>query len=157
VTQHSYELTVAWIGNLGTGTSGYRSYSRDCQVLAEGRETIQASSDPQFRGDPARWNPEQLLLASISQCHLLWFLHLAAEAGVVVTDYVDSASAVMVEHTSGAGEFTAVTLHPRVTVVDPDHATRAQELHEAAGRMCFVTRSVNFPVHHESTIVVDDS
>ena len=155
--QHSYELTVEWTGNLGTGTSGYRSYSRDCEVSAAGPLVILASSDPQFRGDPDRWNPEQLFLASVSQCHLLWYLHLAAEAGLVVTEYVDDASALLVEEASGAGQFASMTLRSRVSIggpVDPGTETRARELHDEAGRMCFIARSVKFPIHHQATIVV---
>src|SRR5688572_22006449 len=110
---HTYTTLVTWTGNLGTGTSGYRDYDRAHDVAAPGRAVVLGSSDPMFRGDPTRWNPELLLVASLSQCHMLWYLHLAAEAGVVVTDYVDEAVGTMTERAGGAGHFTEVTLRPR--------------------------------------------
>ncbi len=142
---HTYEAAVTWTGNRGTGTSGYREYDRTHEVAGDGRDIIAGSADPAFRGDPARWNPEQLLVASLSQCHLLWYLHLAAEAGVVVTGYVDAARGTMVED------------RPEVTVAEPDMTERAQQLHEQASALCFIARSVNFPVRHESTVTVATS
>lgn len=150
---HTYETTVTWTGNRGTGTSGYRDYDRSCDLAAPGRPVIPASSDPLFRGDPTRWNPEQLLVASLSQCHLLWYLHLAAEAGVVVTSYVDEAVGTMTEQPGGAGQFTEVVLRPRVTVADPAMIPVAESLHERAHELCFIARSVNFPVRHEPVTV----
>lgn len=150
---HTYETTVTWTGNRGTGTSGYRDYDRSCDLAAPGRPVIAASSDPLFRGDPTRWNPEQLLVASLSQCHLLWYLHLAAEAGVVVTSYVDEAVGTMTEQPGGAGQFTEVVLRPRVTVADPAMIPVAESLHERAHELCFIARSVNFPVRHEPVTV----
>jgi organic hydroperoxide reductase OsmC/OhrA len=155
--QHHYELTVRWTGNRGHGTDGFRAYSRNHEVHAVGPPLILGSSDPAFRGDPERWNPEQLFLAAVSQCHMLWFLHLAAVAGVVVTDYEDRATAVMAEEPSGAGQFTGMTLHPRVTVVDPTQQALVGELHERAGSMCFLARSVNFPIHHDATVTTPAS
>ena len=104
-----------------------------------------------FRGDPTRWNPELLLVASLSQCHMLWFLHLAAEAKVVVTEYVDEAVGTMEETPGGAGRFTSVLLRPRVTVASPEMVETAQSLHPRANELCFIAQSVNFPVHHEPT------
>lgn len=152
--QHSYQLTVEWTGDRGSGTDGHRTYSRDHEVRAAGPAVIAGSSDPAFRGDATRWNPEQLFLASVSQCHMLWYLSLAAAAGLVVTAYEDEATAVMVEESSGAGQFTSMTLHPHVTITDAAQEPRAVELHIRAGEMCFIARSVNFPIHHEATISV---
>ncbi|MEV4628811.1 OsmC family protein [Micromonospora sp. NPDC049523] len=151
--QHSYDTVVTWTGNRGTGTSGYRDYDRDHEVAADGPVTIAGSSDPAFRGDRTRWNPEQLLLASLSQCHLLWYLHLCAEAGVVVTDYVDRAVGAMTEDADG-GRFTEVLLRPEVTVAEPDMVEPATRLHADAHRACFIANSVNFPVRHEPIVVV---
>lgn len=151
---HRYDLTVTWTGDLGGGTSGYRAYSRDHQVTAEGRPPIEGSSDPTFRGDPQRWNPEQLLVASLSQCHLLWYLHLCAVAGVVVTRYVDRPTGTMQESAEGGGRFVEVLLRPHVTVAAADMAERAAALHAEAHRNCFVANSVNFPVRHEPVIEV---
>jgi organic hydroperoxide reductase OsmC/OhrA len=152
--QHGYQVTVRWTGDRGTGTDSHRTYSRDHDVSADGPAVIAGSSDPGFRGDAGRWNPEQLFLASVSQCHMLWYLSLAAEAGVVVTGYRDEATATMVEEPSGAGQFTEMTLHPQVTITDPAHEGRAQQLHHRAGEMCFIARSVNFPVRHQATVSV---
>lgn len=150
---HSYEVTVTWTGDRGTGTSGYRAYSRAHDVLAPGRPTVPGSSDPAFRGERDRWNPEQLLVASLSQCHLLWYLHLCADAGVVVTGYTDQPTGTMVE-TADGGHFTEVVLRPRVTVTEPDMVDHATGLHDDAHRLCFIANSVNFPVRHEPVVVV---
>lgn len=142
---HTYRTTVTWTGNTGTGTSGYRDYARAHDIAAPGKSPIAGSSDPAFRGDATRWNPEDLLVGSLSACHKLWYLHLCAEAGVVVTAYVDEAVGTMVEDAEKGGYFTAVALHPVVTIAkgDPDVAAR---LHETAHGKCFIANSVNFPV-----------
>lgn len=146
---HRYRLTVRWTGDTGAGTSGYRGYRRDHEVDAPGKPTIPGSADPAFRGDPQRWNPEELLLAALAQCHMLWYLHLAAARGVVVRSYVDTPEGTMAEHADGSGEFTEVVLRPEVTITDPDLVEVAGALHEEANRHCFVARSVAFPVRHE--------
>ena len=151
---HEYTAEVRWTGNRGTGTSGYRDYDRAHDVSAGGKPTIAGSSDPSFRGDPARWNPEELLVASLSQCHMLWFLHLAAVAKVVVTDYVDRPEGTMLERDDGAGQFTRVVLRPEVTVADASMREYSQGLHEQAHAKCYVARSVNFPVLHEAIVHV---
>lgn len=148
---HTYDAVVTWTGNRGTGTSGYLDYARDHDVAADGPATIAGSSDPAFRGDKTRWNPEQLLVASLSQCHMLWYLHLCAQAGVVVTGYVDHPQGTMTENRDG-GHFTEVVLRPHVTVASQAMAQLATRLHEEAHRRCFIANSVNFPVRHEPTI-----
>jgi organic hydroperoxide reductase OsmC/OhrA len=151
---HRYTTTVTWTGDRGTGTSGYAGYDRAHDVDAPGRPTIPASSDPAFRGDPARWNPELLLVASLSDCHMLWYLHLCAIGGVVVRAYADTAVGTMVTEPDGAGQFTEVLLRPVVTVAGPGMAAEATDLHDEAHRMCFIARSVSFPVRHESQVRV---
>jgi organic hydroperoxide reductase OsmC/OhrA len=151
---HFYRVTVRWTGNQGSGTSGYRSFSREHEVSAPGKPSINGSSDPAFRGDPSRWSPEDLLVASLAQCHLLWYLHLAAMAGVVVTDYSDDPIGTMTENPDGSGQFTEVVLRPQVTVAEPAQAERALALHEQVSSLCFIARSVNFPVRHEPGVVL---
>jgi len=150
--EHSYSVNVRWTGNTGAGTSGFRNYKRDHEISAPGKPPIPASSDPAFRGDKARYNPEELLLASLSACHMLWYLHLCADAGIVVTEYHDDASGAMAETKDGGGHFTQVTLRPVVKVagqVDPELARR---LHEQAHHLCFIANSVNFPVLCEPSL-----
>jgi organic hydroperoxide reductase OsmC/OhrA len=150
---HTYDVWVSWTGNRGTGTSGYRAYDRDHDVSAHGRPTIAGSSDPAFRGDARRWNPELELTAALSQCHMLWYLHLCATAGVTVTDYTDDAHAIMAETDDGGGHFTEVVLRPRVTVAAQEMIETAASLHQDASARCFIANSVNFPVRHEPVIV----
>ena len=154
---HRYRATVAWTGNLGTGTSGYKAYARDHEARAEGKAPIAGSSDPLFRGDAARWNPEELLIASLAACHQLWYLHLCSDAGVVVTAYEDHAEGVMAEEAGGEGQFESVTLRPRVTLASGADAELARRLHEPAHAKCFIARSVNFPVACEPQIVVSET
>ncbi len=151
---HTYQTKTEWTGNLGSGTKGYRSYSRDHVIDAENKSTISASSDPAFRGDPTRYNPEELLVASLSSCHMLWYLHLCAEAGVVVTAYTDHATGTMVETADTGGHFTEVVLHPVVTVSDQSMVEKANALHERAHHLCFIANSVNFPVRHEASCLI---
>jgi len=146
---HRYEIGLRWTGNLGEGTASYRAYSREHAVTAEGRPGLEGSSDPAFRGDASRWNPEQLLVAALSQCHLLAYLHLCAVSGVVVTAYEDRADGTMAEDGQGGGRFTEVTLRPVVSVADSAMAETARKLHDRAHAQCFIASSVNFPVRHE--------
>jgi organic hydroperoxide reductase OsmC/OhrA len=152
--RHGYRTEIEWTGNTGTGTANYRDYRRDHVVQAGAKAPIPASSDPAFRGDPMRYNPEELLVASLSSCHMLWYLHLCAVNGVVVTAYRDAAEGEMTESPDGAGEFTRVVLRPAVTISAGDPA-RARALHEEAHRFCFIARSVKFPVECEPEIVSD--
>lgn len=151
VSEHHYSVAVDWTGNRGSGTSGYRAYGRDHTVSAAAVPTLLGSADRTFHGDANRWNPELLLLAALTQCHMLSYLHVAASAGVVVTGYSDAAQGTMVLHADGSGEFTSVTLHPVVTVAEPNMSELANSLHEDAAAKCFIARSVNFPVHHRPT------
>jgi organic hydroperoxide reductase OsmC/OhrA len=148
---HTYETVVTWTGDRGSGTSGYRDYDRAHEVTADGPSVILGSSDLAFRGDRARWNPEQLLVAALSQCHMLQYLHLCADAGVVVTGYVDHAHGIMAEIGQG-GHFTEVVLRPEVRVASPVMAEAAMALHAAAHRACFIASSVNFPVRHQPQV-----
>lgn len=152
---HRYALHLNWTGNLGKGTRRYRDYARDYTLELEGKPTILGSSDAAFLGDPARHNPEDLFLASLSSCHMLWYLHLCSTAGIVVTAYRDEAEGVMDVNPDGSGQFSSVTLKPFVTITDEARAAEAKELHEKVGALCFIARSVNTPIHHEVTIVVD--
>jgi organic hydroperoxide reductase OsmC/OhrA len=154
VRQHTYNVTVTWTGDTGTGTSGYRDFQRCHEITASGKPAIPGSSDRAFRGDPARWNPEELLVASLSACHKLWYLHLCAEAGVVVLAYVDEASGVMDESSNGSGQFVQVILRPRVTLApgSDEQKAAALHLHHEAHEKCFIARSVNFPVTCEPTV-----
>ncbi|TSE15464.1 OsmC family peroxiredoxin [Arthrobacter sp. KBS0703] len=146
--EHHYSLTVRWTGNLGSGTSSYREYSRDHDVEIPGLPVLKGSADPTFRGDRSRYNPEQLLLTALAQCHMLSFLHVAVKHGVVVLSYEDNATGMMRLNRDGSGQFEKVTLRPRVTVADAAHIALTQEMHREANALCFIARSVNFPVLH---------
>ncbi|MGE0653737.1 MAG: OsmC family protein [Alphaproteobacteria bacterium] len=144
--EHHYQVTVDWTGNLGTGTSDYRKYGRDHAITVDGKPAILSSSDPAFRGDPARWNPEDMLVGSLSSCHMLWYLHLCAVNHIVVTSYRDAADGVMEEGGDGGGHFTRVTLRPRIVVKPGADLDKARALHHTAHEKCFIANSVNFPV-----------
>ena len=147
---HSYSTAITWTGAGADGTASYTSYSRDHVVRADGKADILASADPAFRGDPAGYSPEELFVASLSQCHMLWFLHMAANSGVVVRSYTDTAVGTMRVESAGAGQFTEIELHPHVIIDDDDAPGRdalIAGLHERAHAHCFISRSVNFPVY----------
>lgn len=151
---HHYKTTTKWVGNRGQGTANYRAYDRNHDISVEGRPDILCSSDPAFRGDTSRHNPEILLVASLSGCHMLWYLHLCADNNIVITEYIDEATGTMEENKDGSGQFVEVTLNPRVTVADKSMIGKANELHHKANQMCFIARSVKFPVHHKPVAVV---
>ena len=151
---HNYSVYLEWTGNRGTGTSAYRAYGRDHIVSADDKHDIEGSSDRVFFGDRDRWNPEELLLTALSQCHMLSYLHVAARHGVVVVAYTDSASATLETATDGSGHLTSATLRPTVTVAEPGMRDLAESLHGEASSLCFIAASVNFPVAHEPRTLV---
>jgi len=150
-TKHHYKAQIKWTGNNGSGTDSYSNYERSHTISIDNKATILGSADTAFRGDKTKHNPEELLVASISSCHMLWYLHICSEAGVIVLDYMDNASGIMVESSTTGGHFTEVTLNPIVTVAENSMIDQANELHKKANELCFIANSVNFPVKHNPT------
>ena len=144
---HHYNVKVTWTGNRGEGTKNYKGYDRSHIISAKGKSEINASSDSPFMGDPTKYNPEDFLVASLSACHMLWYLHLCADNGICVTDYQDQAEGLMKQTDSG-GHFTEVVLHPVVIITEKEKIEAANALHEQAHKHCFIANSCNFPVHH---------
>ena len=151
---HHYSLSVTWTGNTGEGTKDYRAYERSHTISVENKVTIAASADPSFRGDKTKHNPEELFVASISTCHLLWYLHLCSDAGIVITEYTDRATGTMTETADGGGRFTEVVLHPAVTIIDEAMLEAATALHHRANKLCYIANSCNFPILHKPIIIV---
>ncbi len=149
---HHYAITVEWTGNQGQGTQNYRAYERSHTIRAEHKPEIPGSSDPAFRGDQTRYNPEELLVASLSACHMLWYLHLCADNGITVVEYSDDATGTMTETGNGGGRFSEVTLRPSIVITRQEHLALAEKLHEKANELCFIANSCNFPVRHEPVI-----
>ncbi len=148
--EHTYNLlTLTWTGNKGTGTADYRAYGRSHTISSAGKPDIFSSSDPAFRGDTSMYNPEELLVAALSGCHMLWFLHFCSANGVVATAYEDKPVGTMLTEANGNGRFTQITLHPVVTVTDESMLAKLDELHRKAHEFCFIANSVNFEVKIE--------
>ncbi len=147
--QHRYSLTLQWTGNKGQGTSAYTAYERSHVVSVINKPDLLCSSDTGFRGDKTMYNPEELLVASLSSCHMLWYLHLCSEAGIVVTEYIDNAKGTMIVTDDGGGRFSEVTLYPEVTITNRSMEEKANELHKRANHLCFIANSCNFPIHHK--------
>ncbi len=154
---HTYSVTVTWTGNTGEGTSAYRTYERAHEVSVPGKPVVPGSSDPAFRGDRARYNPEEMLVASLSSCHMLWYLHVCSAEGIVVVGYQDVAEGVMIERADGGGAFAEVVLQPEITVAAGTDLVRARALHDEAQAKCFIANSVNFPVRHEAVFLTAPS
>lgn len=151
--QHHFAVRNTWTGNLGEGTANYRAYKRDHEISGDGKATpVLGSSSARFRGDDARYNPEELLIGSLSACHMLWMLHLCADAGIAITEYKDHASGVMEEADDGSGRLTEVTLHPAITITDAARIHDAEALNQRAHHLCFIANSVNFPVRCEPVV-----
>ncbi|MBB4080700.1 organic hydroperoxide reductase OsmC/OhrA [Lewinella aquimaris] len=154
--QHHFDTTIRWTGNRGSGTLDYRAYSRDHLITVKGKDqSIEGSSDPNFRGDKRRYSPEELFVSSISACHMLWYLHLAAVNGITVLDYEDHAEGTMVDEDGGAGSFTSVTLRPVIRIAREEGRQRAHDLHAEAGEKCFIANSVKVPITYAPKILVD--
>ena len=152
--KHHYQTTVTWTGNMGSGTSHYAQYERSHTISVDNKSTIQASSDPLFRGDSTKYNPEELFLASISSCHMLWYLHLCAANNIIVLSYTDMARGTMIENEDGSGRFIEVTLFPNIKISDESMISKATTLHEDANKYCFIANSLNFPVRHQPTVTL---
>lgn len=155
--EHKYIAKIEWTGNTSSGTSDYKSYERSHSIIVENKPTILASSDPSFRGDKSRHNPEELFVSSFSSCHMLWYLHLCAINNVVVEEYSDIAEGYMVEESSGSGHFKEVVLNPHVVVKSQEMVAKAIELHEKANAYCFMANSVKFPVNHRPMVKARDN
>lgn len=150
--QHQYKTQLTWTGNKGSGTMDYRSYDRDFTINVEGKQELAGSSDSEFLGDKSKYNPEDLLLSSVSSCHMLWYLHLCSKNGIVVMEYSDNAEGSMEELTDGSGKFTSISLRPTVIIADKSQVDLAIKLHEEANKMCFIANSLNFKIEHKPTI-----
>jgi len=153
--EHQYQINLVWAGNKGSGTIDYRSYDRSYVISVDHKPDIHGSSDSAYLGDKSKHNPEDLLVSALSSCHMLWYLHLCSENGVVVLDYKDRATGTMTLSPDGSGQFTEVTLHPEVTIAYANGLEQANALHARANSLCFIARSCNFPVRHEPTCLVD--
>ncbi|WP_422360255.1 OsmC family protein [Reichenbachiella sp.] len=149
---HTYQSQLIWTGNKGEGTKSYKTYDRSYTVQAAGKPAIEGSSDPAFMGDPSKYNPEELFLFSLTSCHMLWYLHLCAVEGIVVTDYQDQAEGIMIEGADGSGAFSEVLLRPQVTIADRSKKELALQLHHKANQMCFIANSCKCAVKHEALI-----
>ena len=152
--QHNYSLNIKWTGNKGEGTTRYDAYDRSYIISGENKVGILGSADAPFRGDITKYNPEDLLLASLSSCHMLWYFHLCADAGIIVTDYIDNPTGILVQNETGSGSFSEVILNPIVTVSEKAMIDKANQLHEKANQFCFIANSVNFKVKHNPTCKV---
>lgn len=152
--QHHFAVESEWLGNQGTGTSAYKAYGRQNVISSTGKPAIDGSAARPYHGDADRWNPEELLIAALSECHLLSYLHVAMQHGIIVTAYTDAATGTMEQTDDDGGHMTTVTLRPRVTISSGDVAL-AQQIHEEAAQKCFIAASVNFPVLHEPEVIVE--
>lgn len=153
---HSYNIVLQWTGNTGKGTEKYTAYERSYTISVDGKPKLEGSSDPAFRGDSSKYNPEELLVAALSSCHMLWYLNLCSNSGVKVLEYRDHAKGQMELGTNGTGKFTKVTLEPKVVIEEEGKIHLAKQLHSQASKMCYIAKSVNFEVLHAPTIMVQE-
>lgn len=152
---HDYTSRVVWTGNRGEGTAQYQGYDRTWDIAVPGKPVVHCSNDPLLGGDPAKMNPEDLLLSALAACHMLWFLHYAAENGIVVTGYEDDPLGRGEIGRGGAGRFLEAVLRPVIRVRSGADLALAEALHHRIGQVCFIARSVAFPVRHEPRYVID--
>ena len=146
---HQYHLTIIWTGNTGQGTQTYKGYERDHTIEASGKPVIPGTSEVSYLGNQTRYNPEELLVASLSACHMLWYLHLCSVNKIIVSAYVDQATGTMQTEADGSGRFTEVVLHPQITITGTAKKDLLQKLQQEANKFCFIANSCNFPVRHQ--------
>jgi organic hydroperoxide reductase OsmC/OhrA len=149
---HQYVAKIEWTGNKGAGTFDYRSYSRSHNILIDGKSDIMASSDSAFRGNASKHNPEDLFVSSIAACHMLWYLHLCSDAGIIVMSYEDRAEGTMLIDKKGSGQFSAIVLSPTISISPESDKELALSLHSKAHEMCFLANSCNFEIRVEGDI-----
>jgi organic hydroperoxide reductase OsmC/OhrA len=154
--KHSYHTNLTWTGHTEKVPS-FKRHNRSYVLEIEGKPPVLGSSDPEFRGDRSRWNPEDLLVAALSSCHHLFFMYLCGQAGIEVLGYEDRAEGTMEENPDGSGQFSAVTLRPKVRLAPGSDVKVAELIHHASHEKCFIARSVNFPVRNEPTFEVADA
>lgn len=157
MAQHEYTARVVWTGNRGQGTASYRAYDRTWNVETPGKPVIHCSNDPLLGGDPALHNPEDMLISALSSCHMLWYLHLASDAGIAVQSYRDDPLALGESESSGAGRFLRATLRPQIAVPQGTDLTVADAIHHEIHKTCYIARSVNFPVDYDARYVTADA
>lgn len=148
---HDFTATVVWTGNRGDGTKQYKGYDRTWRIATPGKLPVECSNDPMLGGDPNKPNPEDLLLASLASCHMLWYLHLACNAGIVVKSYEDAPLGIGETGSRGEGRFIKAVLRPRIVVARGADLAKADQLHHDVHDFCFIARSVNFPVAYEAS------
>lgn len=151
--EHHYEVVNEWCGNHGIGTDNIRTYDRSHTVVVDGKPALHLTTDNANVGDKNKLNPEDLLVAALSSCHLLSYLYLCALEGIVVTSYIDKARGVMLENEFGGGQFKEVLLRPVFTLKDAGMKARAIELHHKAHEICYIANSVNFEVRCEPSFM----
>jgi organic hydroperoxide reductase OsmC/OhrA len=149
----NYTARIVWTGDRGDGTRQYRGYDRTWRIATPGKLPVDCSNDPLLGGDSAKPNPEDLLLASLAGCHMLWYLHLASDAGIVVRAYEDTPLGMGENGQRGEGRFVRAVLRPRITVERGADLAKADALHREVHRYCFIARSVNFPIAYEASYV----
>ena len=154
---HHYTVAVKWTGNTGEGTKNYTAYQRSHTIVINNKVALAGSSDAAFRGDKNKHSPEDLFVSAIASCHMLWYLHLCSDAGIIVTAYEDEATGIMTETSNGGGRFTEVMLCPMVTIANKLMAPQAEALHQKANELCFIANSCNFPIHHKAVIVAGNN
>lgn len=155
--QHNYSATIKWTGNKGKGTSNYKEFERSHIISINNKPTILCSSDPAFLGDKTKYNPEELLLTSLSSCHMLWYLHLCSESNIIVTNYIDNPTGIMIEKPNGSGYFSEVCLNPMIIVTENSMVEKAIEIHKKANELCFIANSVNFKVFHNPSFSTEEN
>lgn len=151
--QHDYTAEIVWTGDRGEGTRRYRGYDRTWRIETSGKRPIECSNDPMLGGDATKPNPEDLLLSSLAGCHMLWYLHLASDAGIPVRGYQDNPLGVGETGTRGEGRFIRAVLRPTIVIEKGADLARADALHREVHHFCFIARSVNFPVEYQATYV----
>lgn len=153
---HEYTSAVVWTGNRGEGTNNYRGYDRTWDIAVTGKEIVHCSNDPLLGGDPAKMNPEDLMISALSACHMLWYLHFASDAGIIVTSYKDRPVGCGVIEKGGAGRFAKAVLRPEITIRPGSDIKTATAIHHKIHSVCFIARSVNFPVSYEPEFIIAD-
>ena len=146
--EHKYQLKLNWTG--GSEIDAIQN-DRMYEVLIDRKPTIYGSADKPFFGDPEKYNPEDLLLAALSACHMMSFMYVCRKLGIKVYHYEDHATGLLKINQDGTGQFEFAELKPKVKADHMPDGMIFKELNSRAAKLCFIKRSINFTVNYKGS------
>ncbi|MGV0996986.1 OsmC family protein [Empedobacter falsenii] len=147
---HLFKVALNWIKKESKMDSSTRIYTKSHHISIEGKPDLEVSAAKAFKGDPNLYNPEDLLLSSLTSCHMMSYLYCCAQHKIEVISYQDHSEATLQVNPDGSGKIVKVDLFPDIIISDSSQIELALSLHKKANELCFIANSCNFPVYHHA-------